>query len=191
MEIYNRLKLNVRYDIAQGSSSNDIVRYRTVIDLLEIDCFNAWSIKSNATLEGKSLYWGNLINILVLYNTFIRQSRFMQVSCWILTISLNKPLESNCSSERLWQVPWSFWITFFGHIYLEVCLAWPNIMWAFAMTWRPLSVKFSYFDLLLQNCSWKKLILFWKRRFKFLQMLFWKRRFKFLQMKLILYEERL
>jgi hypothetical protein len=41
MVIHNHLKLGVSYGSAQGLSSNDIVHY----------CFNAWSIKSNATLR--------------------------------------------------------------------------------------------------------------------------------------------
>lgn len=44
------------YDIAKGLLSNDIVCYRTFYTLLEMDCFNARSIKSNVTLVYKSLY---------------------------------------------------------------------------------------------------------------------------------------
>ena len=64
MEIYNRLKLNVRYDIAQGSS-NDIVRFRTVNTLLEID-FQCMINKVKHYTSGEIIVLGQyVINIVV------------------------------------------------------------------------------------------------------------------------------
>lgn len=81
------------YDIAQGLLSNDIVCYKTVYTLLEIDCFNARSIKSNVTLVRSSLYVSCVMNeclSILKYDFVIPLQRTLSVLiCLSITICVH------------------------------------------------------------------------------------------------------